>query len=573
MCGINGYSGFRDPRLIQQMVETLSHRGPDEQGIYQDEDISLGHARLSIIDLSPQGHQPMTNEDGSLYLVFNGEIYNFVSLRETLSQKGHIFKSKTDTEVILHGYEEYGEEFISSLEGMFAFALWDKKQKKLVLARDSIGIKPLYYYWDGQKLIFSSEIKSILCSRDVQQKISLQESLVPFYLTFQYSPPQKTLFKNIFKLEPGYLLIFKNGQCQLKSYVCSQNVLVDEEKIKELLKESVQTKLISDVPLGVLLSGGLDSSSIVALMSNVSESITTFTAGFHQKNDEFYYADLVANQYKTKQHHFFIESKNIIQEIEKIIWHMDEPLADTGAIATYFISRYLKEHVKVILVGEGGDEVFGGYSWYQLSKFKFIPQKYLLKMYFYLTTFIPSSIPWYSEVYKQFLDLFEPYLHEKTLFQGFTRFELEKVLPNHLLMKVDKMTMAHGIEARVPFLDQTLVRSISALPDEYRIKGWQGKWLLRKLMKNKLSPQILKRKKQGFSLPLKKWLSEDLKPLLEDTFFSSRAKVLDVIDKDTLKQLMIKSYGLKEIERVSLLWRLFLFEIWYQRFFIKKSSA
>lgn len=577
MCGICGVQGSQDKELIKRMARIMSHRGPDQDGFYSDKDISLGHRRLSIVDLSERGKQPLSNEDRLIHLICNGEIYNYPELRKALEGKGHRFYSNSDNEVILHTYEEYGENFIERLRGMFAFALWDSKEKKLILARDRIGIKPLYYIKDGGKFFFASEIKSILEDRSIRREIDYHSYYS--YLAFQTTLGTDTMFKNIKKLTPGHILIYQNKKITLRKYwdltpqISDIRCQMPEEnyskKVYELLRESVRMRLMSDVPLGVLLSGGLDSSSIVGLMSQMMDQpVKTFSVGFGQPDDELEYARIIAKHFKTNHHEFIVKPKDLIKVLEKIVWHMDEPLADGGAIATYLVAEQVREHVKVILVGEGGDELFGGYSWHNLATpfFKFIPEAIKLRLYFYLTTFYRKKKAQNKDMYQEFKDSFYEIDKKKDLLLRLTSFEIQRLLPNSILMKVDKMTMAHSLEARVPFLDHELVEYSTLIPSKYKIRKFTGKYILRQTMKGLLPEEIIKRPKHGFLVPLGSWLRNELKEYAQELLLSSQSHARKFFSEKEIKDLFIKRNRLKDIENTTLLWRLLIFEIWHNTY-------
>lgn len=556
------------------MAQVLSHRGPDQEGFYSDEHISLGHKRLSIVDLSERGRQPLSNEDKTIQLICNGEIYNHLELRENLEKKGHKFYSNSDNEVIIHAYEEYGEDFVKRLRGMFAFAIWDAKEKKLILVRDRIGIKPLYYIKDGERLLFASEIKSILEDRSIRREIDYQAYYS--YLAFQATLGTDTMFKNIKKLAPGHILIYQNKKIALRKYWDLTHQILDvryqmsEEnygkRVYELLKASVKMKLMSDVPLGVLLSGGLDSSSIVGLMSQMmNQPVKTFSVGFNQPDDELEYARIIAKHFKTDHQEFIVKPKDLIKVLEKIVWHMDEPLADGGAIATYLVAEQVRGHVKVILVGEGGDELFGGYSWHNLATpfFKFIPEAVRLRIYFYLTTFYRRKNAQNKDMYREFKGMFPKTNKNKGLLSRMTTFEIANLLPNSILMKVDKMTMAHSLEARVPFLDHKLVEYSTAIPSKYKIRKFTGKYILRQTMRRLLPEEIVKRPKHGLLVPLGDWLRNELKEYAQKLLLSPQSHARKFFSEKEIRDLFLKRKRLKDIENTALLWRLLIFEIWH----------
>lgn len=579
MCGICGFYGFKDEVLLNKMCQTIQHRGPDQSGMYISDKASLGHRRLSIIDLSENGKQPMTNEDRSLYLIFNGEIYNFQSLRDGLLKKGHNFKSSSDSEVILHSYEEKGLGCVEDFRGMFSFAMWDSKRDRLILCRDRLGKKPLYYWWNGKRLVFASEIKSLMECSYIDKEVNMDG--YSNYLAFQYVPGAETIVKNVYRLPPGHMLILEHDNITVKRYwnlydIKPQSWSGSEaeacEKLKELLAESVSLRLISDVPVGVLLSGGLDSSSVVAMMSVAgAKEIKTFSVGFGEKDDELGYAKIIAERFQTDHHEFTIKPDNLMNLLEKIVWHLDEPIADGGAFATFLVSEVVKDYVKVILVGEGADELFCGYSWHKMASpyFDFFPKAVKKRLYFYLNTFYRG---WenYPVVYKKFEDMFDAGDGSGDFLSMMSFFEMQNLLPNCLLMKVDKMTMAHSIEARAPFLDHKLLEFVVALPREYKINGLTGKYILRKAMEGILPQEIVERKKRGFLIPLDKWMESGLKwyaneVLMDDSSFSK-----NFLGNEMLCKLFRPQRGLRRIEYNILLWRLLIFEVWY-RFYIKGS--
>ncbi len=565
MCGICGFYGSKNRKVLEAMSRELAHRGPDMEGFYEDDSVSFAHRRLSIIDLSPEGKQPMANENNNIFSIVNGEIYNFKQIRSELLSAGHTFCSKSDSEVIVHAYEEYGEDFVHKLNGMFAIAIWDSLQKKLLLIRDRLGIKPLYYAQFNDSLVFASEIKAILKFTGINKEFN-QDCLYQ-YLAFQCILTADTMFKGIYKLEPGNMLIFKDGKLTCKRYWFldeSGHHHSDTQGVESALKAAVESHLVSDVPVGVLLSGGLDSSSIVAIMHEAGlNNIETFTAGFNQPDDEFIYSRQVADRFKTNHHELLIEPKRIEVMLEKIVWHMDEPLADGGAIATYLAAQKVREFVKVVLVGEGGDETLAGYNWHKLavSPFDLIPQGVREKFYFYLTTFYKcnSKIP-----FETFSGLFKK---KSNFFDSMASYEINNILPNSLLMKVDKMTMAHSLEARVPFLDHNFVAKVFGFNYKDKISLFATKKLLRKYMQGRLPEEILNRRKHGFILPVDKWLNVELRGFAKDTLLSRQSLAGRIFPKDFLNGLFNKKIGLANIENSSLLWRLLILELWHKVYF------
>lgn len=612
MCGIVGIVGEENRDLIQKMCDVIKHRGPDDSGFYIDRDLSLGMRRLSIIDVSG-GKQPVHNEDETVWVIYNGEIYNFLELKDDLGRRGHKFYTRCDTEIFVHAYEEYGELFVEKLRGMFAFALWDAKNKKLIIGRDRLGKKPLYYTMVNNVLIFGSEIKSILLYPGVKKAVN--PNALHHFLTLQYVPGPETMFAGIQKLQPGNILIYQNGNMELKSYwgIRFENIETDEAScIKttlELLKESVKIRLMSEVPLGVYLSGGLDSSSIVGLMSQfVDEPVKTFTVGFGQPDDEFNYAKIVAEKFNTEHKELMIQS-DLDKILPDIVWHFDELVADPAALPTYQMSEVTKQHATVILVGEGGDEAFAGYSKYSqmlsLQNYSKILKRpirsfiapTLIKIF---SALIPNlqtkkyldfasdlikvsndnpksyykmvSIGFdenekqdlYNDVYKNtFTDSTENVIvrhfnSQENLLNKMLAFDFKVWLCDKLLMKVDKMTMAFSIEARTPFLDHKLIEFINTVPAKWRL----NKYALKKAMVGILPKEILKRKKHAFRVPVSKLLKNELKDV--------SLQILDELKTDdTFKYNYIKDHILRYPDKLmhnNQIWNLMFYRIWYKTF-------
>lgn len=643
MCGICGKIDLEGKEikreLISQMSSTLSHRGPDDEGVYisnkspQTDEISvgLGHKRLSIIDLSPAGRQPMSNEDGSLQMVFNGEIYNFKNLRKELEENGHHFSSKTDCEVIIHLYEKEGIECLKRLNGMFAFALWDSKNQALFLCRDRIGIKPLFYSWNGKSLSFASEIKSILSDPEISKNIDW--NALNLYLTLNYIPAPYTIFKEIKKLDPGrYIMVRKEG-LEIKEYWDieketgpnenkGKNIRAYKKKLFDLLEDAVRIRLIADVPLGAFLSGGIDSSIIVGLMSRVSDSrINTYSVGYKDIPlfDETEYARQVAELNHTHHHEIILGAKDVLNTIPEVLTYLDEPFADSSAIPQYIVSRETKKHVKVALSGDGGDELFAGYRMYSgeywYSRYKFFPRLLRIKLIEPLLSSLPDSRDRYLLEYirriKKFVagakdrfedrvfawnEIFSRELREEIMNKK--KIELEKInpdlgkemlikklssydsdninrmlyldlkisLPNDMLSKVDWMSMKNSLEVRVPFLDHRLVEYVFQISGNLKLKGKKGKYILLETFKNILPPLLLKKPKWGFEIPISRWLKSELRFLINE--YLSRAK----IEKQGL-------FNFKPIEKLTAdlfqnrsdtswhLWNLIVFQSWYSRHF------
>jgi asparagine synthase (glutamine-hydrolysing) len=631
MCGICGFYGFNDLHLIKRMTHALEHRGPEQFGYFIDYKISLGHRRLKIIDLSEKGKQPIFNEDKSICVVYNGEIYNYKKIREELEKKGHKFDSNTDTEVIVHAYEEYGESCLNKFNGMWGLAIWDSTEKKLFIAVDRLGIKQIYYTKTKDKFLFGSEIKAILQDQEIKRAVNYDA--LSQYLTFRYTPFDETLFEGVKKLLPGHYLTYKNNKVEIKKYwdINSENFEPEkntekyyQEKVHNLLKNAVQKRLMSDVPLGAYLSGGLDSSIIVGLMSEVSDNVKTFTVGFEAQEpyNEMRYAKMVAEHFNTEHYPLMVKA-DAASVLPKAIWHLDEPVSDPTVIAQYLISELTKKHVTVVLTGEGADELFCGYTNYKVmmktEKYKkFLPEfarkkiipkivnstpdKVLDKFFKYASSFGEKGKERFSDYMSSLDKREESFLllqsvfdeHEKRKVYGekliakennldyvkekltpyfkditgtnylnkIVYLDLKTRLPHYLLHKIDKMTMAHAIEARVPFIDYELVEFSFKIPAEMKSRAG-GKYILKKIMEKKLPKQILKRQKQPFLVPLNKWYEEKLKGLAPNIFENS-----DIFREKYFKQKAMtnitENYEKSKFYYGRQIWTLLTFAIWHK---------
>lgn len=580
MCGIVGVCLFNSnevctPGTLERMANVIFHRGPDSNGVFISENKKCGFAfrRLSIIDLSSAGNQPMSTADGSVTIVFNGEIYNHIHLRCELKEKGYSFRSRTDTEVILYGYKEWGFEVVKRLSGMFAFVLWDEENKLLFGARDRIGKKPLYYYYDNNMFIFASEIKSILLHPKVSKQINLYE--LANYLNFGASTNRSTLFKNIFKIPPAnYFVLGSNGHLNVQRYwnpfILGVNRDITENEAKfeiiRLLREAVKDRMMSDVPFGVFLSGGIDSSLNVALMSELmNRPVDTFTVGFKelQKYNELDFARKIVELFQTNHHEILIDSKDAFDVLYDLAWFEDEPNADPVCIPLYFLSKLTRNSGTIVVqVGEGSDEQFVGYKWllrdynfyksaWQLyvqlwspiRKFAYVSSRPIFNLFHqYLPLDILRRATFGEEYYwsgvsifppeemkhffkKQFFSyISSPWSYVKKLYETANNLSPTKVnflqwvlfveisqrLPELLLMRVDKMGMANSIEARVPFLDYRLIEFTMSLPEELKVPDRRTtKYLLKKAIEGILPHDIIHRKKQGFWAPINEWLRNE----------------------------------------------------------------
>lgn len=613
MCGICGMYGFEDEVLLRRMCSILSHRGPEDEGYFIENNISLGHTRLSIIDIKG-GHQPIHNEDESIWVVLNGEIFNYRDLREKLESR-HKFYSNSDTEVLVHLYEDYKEEFVRYLRGQFAFALWDSDRRKLILVRDRLGICPLYYTMLDNKLLFASEIKSILEYKEMPVEID-DDGLID-YLLFQAPVGPHTLFRGIKELLPGYMIICEAGEGTSKRYWDISNFVPDNfseeyytQELMEKLKDAVQSHLVSDVPVGMYLSGGIDSSIILSLMNIYYKSaVDTFTLGFDYKDvDETDYARAMAEYAGANYHEVILYPEMVMKESDKIFWYLDDPIADFGEIKDYFLSTETqRQGIKVVLYGYGGDELFGGYGGYKDRIFcdkvrKFIP-KTICSTLPKVANFVPLSLP-KSDGVKKYLRAIsgeEPYMSNgdllsydklRTLYRGDNRFNSHgrdvvmnyffnpeihgllnkcqyvdiKIYIDAHMLHFDKMNMAHAVECRHPFLDYHVVETAFTIPENLRIKNGVEKYILRKagLKYDILPDSILKRKKKGFIAPHERWMSSNKD--FRDFVFSgiSDSEIInEKLDTEKVRKMMVPKPGHWDAHK---LWGLFVLAKWYERY-------
>lgn len=655
MCGISGEINFNKkevkPEVIRRMCDVLAHRGPDDEGMvflrgdrlfevkrpfptHLDEsafEVGLGHRRLSIIDLSEAGHQPMTNEDGSIWIVFNGEIYNFQEIRVQLEKKGHVFKSRSDTEVILRAYEEWGVDCLKQFRGMFAFGLWDNNLKRLFLARDRLGKKPLVYSHRNGQFAFASEIKALLQIPWVER--SVNPLAIHHYLTYQYIPSPETIFEGIQKLPPAhYLLYDSHGNLKIERYwrlnYNSQEKRKDDveelsEIIREKLEESVKLRLISDVPLGAFLSGGIDSSLIVGLMAkNGGPPVKTFSIGFEEQEfNELEYARIVSNHFGT-DHHEFVVKPNAIEILPKLVWHYNEPFADSSAIPTYYVAKMTKDYVKVVLTGDAGDENFAGYPRYLRSKyvlwFTRLPETFRRDILVKILKGLSHS-PWKRKTINrlgEFVEMLSShqgrnYLEQIRIFsekekgglyseefvtqvakadpldymvakyeESDTVDPIEKLLyldmmtylPEDLLVKVDIATMAHSLEARVPFLDHPFIEEVTRIPSSLKLRGFTSKFILKKAFADCLPDTILKRSKMGFGVPLSRWFRKELKGYAYDILLCDRAIGRGYFKKEGIERLLNDHVSLR-YDNSAKIWALLFLEIWFRVYIDQEGDS
>ncbi len=625
MCGICGTFLFsRDAQVdaneVRRMNEQIIHRGPDEEGFYINGQVGLAMRRLSIIDLSG-GQQPISNEDGTVNIVFNGEIYNYPDLRRDLVNRGHRFKTNSDTEAIVHAYEEYGADCPAKLNGMFAFAIWDARRERLFLSRDRLGKKPLYYYKDNERLVFGSELKSLLQAKNVPRQVS--KAALDLYLTFEYVPAPHSIFADIFKLPAGHsLMIDGSGKPEIRQYwdlhfhengYHQQDL---EEGLVHLLQDAVKIRLMSDVPLGAFLSGGIDSSCVVALMAQaMKEPVKTFSIGFAEGSyNELHYARAIAKHFKT-DHKEFILRPSALELTEKLVKHLDEPLGDFSIFPTYLVSKMAREHVTVVLSGDGGDELFGGYDAYladsMYRRYRKIPAVIRNRVIMPVTTSLPPSekkkglrnrlkrfvegtrypedlqhVRWmmfladeeksrlYGEAMAPLRFQYLPYEYIRHHFaQADSRdyvnrqlyVDIKTYLCDDIMVKVDRMSMATSLEARAPFLDYRVVEYAATIPSALKIRGAKTKYILKKAMAPLLPPEIINRGKEGFSIPIKNWLREELRPMMLDVLSPARMRRDGFFNADYV-QLLLDEH-LQGVENHShRLWALMVFNIWRDQY-------
>lgn len=629
MCGICGIYNYGSGVPVEKadlkaMNDLIVHRGPDDEGYYTDRNVGLAMRRLSIIDLST-GHQPLSNEDGTVWVVLNGEIYNFQELRRGLEARGHKFKTKTDTEVLVHLYEEKGPDFPKELRGMFAAAVWDTKRRRLVLARDRIGKKPLFYALTPGFVAFGSELRALLAVKDMPRDIDLRA--VDAYLTLQYVPSPLSVFKGIQKLPPASVLVLEDGKAEVSRYwnlplgeekLTGYSVEELKERLRHELEEATRLRMISDVPLGAFLSGGIDSSVIVALMARHSEQpVKTFAIGFkEEKFSELNYARQVARMYGTEHTEFTVEAK-MADVLEKLVWHYSEPYADSSALPSYFVSRETRKAVTVALNGDGGDECFGGYLRYvamhidsywhmvpgpvkraMLASTHLFPKRAPYNFFWRAEKFIKASLqeslplrymstismfgpnekdglftPAYVNALGRDFRYGEHYISKlfeeaegQDLAGKMSYVDFRSYLPECLMVKMDIASMANSLEARSPFLDHNVVEFAFRLPGNLKLRGLRGtKWLLKEAFKDMLPPEIYGRGKMGFGIPLGPWFKGELKDYWAGTCLSQKALGRGYFNAQHLFKLWDEHQGGRRDHGYKL-WTLLMLELWHKQF-------
>jgi asparagine synthase (glutamine-hydrolysing) len=625
MCGIAGIynSVNRAPvsvDLVKGMTDSMVHRGPDDEGFYLSGGIGLGHRRLSIIDLAA-GHQPMTNEDESVWVVFNGEIYNFPDLREFLISKGHCFKTRSDTEAIVHLYEEQGESCFASLRGMFAIAIWDQRNQKLTLGRDRVGKKPLFYHYDGSRLLFASEIKAILTDVKVPREIDLEA--MSDYFSLLYVPAPKTIYKQIRKLRPGhYLSVTKNGLREVEywdlNFEPKEDLTQQQwcERLLDCYREAVRIRLMSDVPLGAFLSGGVDSSSVVGLMAEAArEPVLTSSIGFEEEAfNELPYAREIAHQFKTA-HHEQIVRADAVSVVEKLAWHYDEPFADSSAVPTYYVSKVARERVTVALSGDGGDENFAGYRRYYFDQREnwirsWLPPSVRQPVFGALASIYPKA-DWAPRIFRgkatfqnlarcpveayfrsvsachpelkldllhrdirrqlgsyDSLDVLREYYEKVNTDDPLSRVQyvdIKTYLTDDILVKVDRASMAVSLEVRSPLLDHKFMELAASIPASLKLRGSNGKYIFKRALESVLPRSTLNREKMGFAVPLARWFRRELKEMAYDVIVGSKAD--DLLQQNTVARIWAEHQGGFR-DRSTELWTLLMFRLWQRQFLI-----
>lgn len=626
MCGIAGFidiesaSAVREhgerARLLDRMCRVIRHRGPDDQGVFVEDGVALGMRRLSIIDLAG-GHQPMSGEDGSVNIVFNGEIYNYRDLQTELESCGHSFQTSSDTEAIVHAYEEYGHACVNKLRGMFAFAIWDRRSRSLFIARDRVGKKPLYYtVTPGGTCVFGSELKSLLEHPEVARETDLDA--LDAYFSLGYVPDPLTIFRGIHKLPPGCYLTFSEGTAKTTQYwdfnyeqdptPRSEEDYLDE--LRELLDEAVNLRLVADVPLGAFLSGGIDSSIVVALMArHMGRPVKTFSIGFEEDSyNELKYARLTAEKFGTDHHEFFV-TPDICSIVDELAWHFDEPFADSSAIPTFMVSKLARQYVKVVLSGDGGDELFAGYTRYvvdrQRADFALLPQfirKGLMQPVSrrlphrtwgrnYLHNVAQDPLDRFLDSMSVFTSLNKRLLYSDDLKRRLTDdrkvselfrecaakvktgkpldallyIDSKTYLPGDILTKVDRMTMAVSLEARAPLLDHKLIDFVTRIPASMKLSGLETKHLLKRAVRDLVPSEILHRPKQGFGVPIQQWINNELRDRIRDTLMDSRTRQRGYVNGRYV-EVLLDEHERGRRDHSMALWSLLMLELWHRTF-------
>jgi len=622
MCGILGFINIdrtqpADEQTARAMAAAIIHRGPDDEGFYFKDNVALGMRRLSIIDLAT-GHQPISNEDGSVRVVFNGEIYNFQELRQRLLARGHQFSTHSDTEVIVHLYEDHGDELLDHLNGMFAFALWDERRQRLLAARDRMGEKPLYFTQTANSFIFASELKSLVVHPAVQARVNLLA--LRKYLQYEFVPSPHTMIEGVYKLRPAHRLIYENGEWRTEAYwrlnYEGERLKIGEdeaaEELHDRLREAVRMRLVSDVPLGVLLSGGIDSSAVAALAREAAEGrVKTFSIAFDEKSfDESSYARLVAGHLGTEHYERRFTEREMLEIVPEIPRLLDEPLGDGSLIPTFLLSRFTRERVTVALGGDGGDELLAGYPTYAAHRVadyyralpRFVREGLIepavarlpvstenLSFDFKAKKFVQGAVlpagerhtVWMgSYTAEQQRSLLSPevlaacpddqvfdevriydYQNGHDIVERMMTLDATHYLSECVLFKVDRASMAASLETRAPFLDHTLVEFLTKLPIGLKLRGLTGKYILKRAMRDRLPQQVIKRPKKGFGMPVAKWIKGELRAFVRDTFAHERLKRRGLFNVDYVERLL-GEHERGVADHRKLIWTLLMFEMW-----------
>jgi asparagine synthase (glutamine-hydrolysing) len=625
MCGIAGFIDLWDMRqaraaeerasILDGMCRTMTHRGPDDQGVWLTSGVALGMRRLAIIDLVT-GHQPISGEDGSVTIVFNGEIYNFQELKVELEARGHTFKTHSDTEAIVHAYEESGASGLKNLRGMFAFAIWDAGARSLFIARDRAGKKPLYYTTtSGGTFVFGSELKAVLAHPDVDRQINAEA--LDAYFTLGYVPDPLSIFHGIHKLPPGHALTFAEGRTSVQRYwdfdfrqgpARREADYLDE--LRALLDESVRLRMIADVPLGAFLSGGIDSSTVVGIMArHSSQPVKTFSIGFHADSfNELKYARLTARKFETDHHEFFV-TPDICDVVDELAWHLDEPFADPSAIPTYMVSKLARDHVTVALSGDGGDELFAGYTRYLVEQnrrgFDSLPKLVRERVLRPLSERLPHAAWGRNYIHNMSLDPVPRFLDSVSIFTALNRKSLytaaflEKIgagsyagnlfhdlagkvktnepldrllytdsktyLPGDILTKVDRMSMAASLETRAPLLDHKLIEFVTSVPPSLKLAGSETKHLFKRAVSDLIPSDILNRPKQGFGVPIHEWINQQLRSRIRETLTEPRTRQRGYIDYRYV-DVLLNEHEQHRRDHAVALWALLMLELWHRHF-------
>lgn len=620
MCGIAGVlhyrSGTADAAMVRRMADVQSHRGPDDAGLWSEGPVALSHRRLSIIDLSPAGHQPMPSPDESLWVTYNGELYGWPELRAELAGRGHGFRGTSDTEALLHLYEELGDGLFERLRGMFAFGIYDRRRSRLLLGRDRLGIKPLYYHDDGRRLLFASELKALLQDPSVSREVDPRS--IADYLTYQYVPAPGSILAGVRKLPAGHYLTADAGGVSVRRYwslpvdpeAVAQDLGPDHyrDRLRELLEEAVRLRMVADVPLGAFLSGGIDSSAVVALMRSVSTGdLRTFSIGFEDAAvDELAHARRVAEHLET-DHTEFIVRPEALDLLPRLVAQLDEPFADPSAIPTYYVSEAARRHVTVALSGDGGDETFGGYDTYawarQYHRVDVIPRE-IRRIASRPARMFPRDHRFGRRLRRSGMDVVDRHLDVMSYFppdqlDAILSHECRAALAGHdsfasarehyararplgdvaallhldsatymvddVLTKVDRTSMLNSLEVRVPLLDHRVQEFAASIPFRYKLRGDVSKWVLREAVQDLLPPQILARGKQGFGVPLASWLGADFGRLAHEVLLDPRAQARGWLDRGAVSALLVGN-GLRADDRARRVWALVCLELWAQTY-------